>query len=143
MTAPEFTVTRRIAGPPDRAWALLADLASWRAWNPTIVTIEGSATPGGTVRLVSTVDPKRTFTLRVTEVVPPGRMTWTSGMPLGLFSGTRTYRLAAAADGSATDFSMTETYTGPLAGVIGGSIPDLGPSFEAFADGLKAAVEQG
>jgi len=143
MSAPRFHVTRRIAAPPDRAWALIVDLPAWRAWNPTIVSVDGEIAPGGSVRLVSTVNPKRTFNLRVTELVAPHRLTWTSGMPLGLFRGTRTYTLAPADGGTATDFAMTETYSGPLAGLIGGSIPDLGPSFEAFADALKAAAERG
>jgi len=95
------------------------------------------------VRLVSTVNPKRTFNLRVTEFGPPHRLTWASGMPLGLFRGTRPYTLAPADGGRATDFAMSETDAGPLAGLIGGSITDLGPSFDAFADALKAAAERG
>jgi hypothetical protein len=142
MTAPRFHAARRIAAAPDRVWALLVDLPSWPAWNPTIVSIEGTATPGGTVRLVSTVNQQRTFALRVTELVAPQRMVWASGMPLGLFRGVRTYTLAPGAGGEATDFAMTEAYTGPLAGLIGRSIPDLGPSFEAFADALQAAAER-
>ncbi len=94
------------------------------------------------MRLVSTVNPKRTFNLRVTELLPPERLVWASEMPLGLFRGIRTYTLTPAAGGSATDFAMTEVYTGPLAGLIGRSIPDLNPSFEAFADALKSAAER-
>jgi hypothetical protein len=142
MTAPRFHATRRIAASPDHVWSFLVDLPSWRAWNPTIVSIEGDMTPGGTVRLVAEVNPQRTFSVRVTELVPPRRMAWASGMPLGLFRGVRTYSLAPAAGGEGTDFAMTEAYTGPLAGMIGRSIPDLGPSFEAFADALKAAAER-
>ena len=33
--------------------------------------------------------PAAAFSLRVTEFVPPRRMVWTGGMPLGLFTGTR------------------------------------------------------
>ena len=141
MTAPRFHAGRRIAAAPDRIWALLVDLPSWHAWNPTVLSIEGDVTPGGTVRLAAAANPKRTFTVRVTELVPPQRMVWTSGMPLGLFRGVRTYSLAAAAGDEATDFAMTEVYSGALGGLIGRSIPDLGPSFEAFADALKVAAE--
>jgi hypothetical protein len=142
MTAPRFHAERRIAAAPDRVWALLVDLPSWRTWNPTVVSVDGTIAPGATVRLVSATDAKRTFTLRVTDLVPPARMVWESGMPLGLFRGRRTYALAPAAGGTATEFAMTEVYTGPLAGLVGRSIPDLGPSFEAFADALKAAAER-
>jgi hypothetical protein len=67
-------------------------------------------------------------------------VTWVGAMPLGLFKGTRTYVLTPQPDGS-VGFAMREEYTGPLAGLIGRSIPDLGPSFEQFATGLKHRVE--
>jgi hypothetical protein len=38
-------------------------------------------------------------------------------------------------------FDMREEYTGPLAGMIFKSIPDLAPSFARFAAGLKHRVE--
>ena len=60
-------------------------------------------------------------------------------MPLGLFTGQRTYTLEA--EGSGTRFTMREEYTGPLAGMIFKKIPDLGPSFRQFAEGLKRRVE--
>jgi uncharacterized protein YndB with AHSA1/START domain len=141
MTALHFHAERRIAAPPDRVWALLVDLRSWRAWDPTTTSVEGEIVIGGSVRLVTTANAKRTFVLRVTEVVPPRRMVWTSGMPMSLFQGTRTYALAPVADGG-TDFEMTEAYSGPLAGIIGRSIPDLGPSFESFSNALKDAAER-
>jgi hypothetical protein len=142
MTGPRFHAERRIAAPPDRVWALLVNLPSWTSWNPTIVSVEGNVAPGGTVRLVATANQKRSFVLRVTELDPPRRMVWASGMPMGLFRGIRSYSLTPAVDGTETDFAMTEAYTGALAGLIGRSIPDLRPSFEAFAGGLKAAAEQ-
>jgi hypothetical protein len=40
-----------------------------------------------------------------------------------------------------THFEMTETYTGLLAGLFTKAIPDLSPSFNLFADSLKAAAE--
>jgi hypothetical protein len=67
-------------------------------------------------------------------------MEFTGGMPLGLFKGVRSYTLAAGKSGG-TLFTMREEYTGPMAASIGKSIPDLNPSFEQFASGLKARVE--
>ncbi len=69
----------------------------------------------------------------------PERMVFRGGMPLGLFAGQRTYTLQR--EGTATRFTMREQYTGPLAGLIFRSIPDLGPSFRQFADGLKLRAE--
>lgn len=68
-------------------------------------------------------------------------MVWSGGMPLGLFKGVRTYTLKPNATG--TDFSMEECYSGLLAPMITRSIPDLAPSFEQFASGLKKQVEKG
>ena len=58
---------------------------------------------------------------------------------MGLFRGVRTYTLEP--NGGGTSFRMREEYTGPLLGMIWRSIPDLGPSFKQFADGLKARAE--
>jgi hypothetical protein len=77
----------------------------------------------------------------VTEFTPGARMTWSGGMPLGLFKGVRTFTLAPGSDG-ATRFTMREEYTGPLLPLIWRSMPDLGPSFRQFADGLKARAER-
>jgi hypothetical protein len=68
-------------------------------------------------------------------------MEWSGGMPLGLFKGVRTFTLSAEDGG--TRFTMREEYTGPLLPLIWRSMPDLGPSFEQFARGLKAKAEAG
>ncbi|HEY0932782.1 MAG TPA: hypothetical protein VGD91_03480 [Trebonia sp.] len=61
-------------------------------------------------------------------------------MPLGRFRGIRTYEVSPDAGGRAT-FRMREEYSGPLLPLIWRSMPDLGPSFEQFARGLKQRVE--
>jgi hypothetical protein len=66
-------------------------------------------------------------------------MVWSDAMPLGLFKGVRTYQLIE--QGGATEFSMTEVFSGPLSGLITKAIPDMTESFGQFADGLKAAAE--
>ena len=60
-------------------------------------------------------------------------------MPLGLFTGTRTFTLVP--DGRSTQFRMREFYEGPVAGLIRKSMPDLNPSFIQFADALAATTE--
>jgi hypothetical protein len=69
-------------------------------------------------------------------------MVWSGGMPLGLFTGTRTFELRPAS-GGAVEFTMTETYTGLMAPLITKSIPDLQPAFDEFAACLKARAERG
>jgi hypothetical protein len=134
-----YSTTTTIAASPERVWALLVDGPSYTTWNPTVVELDGTIAEGEKIKLVSTVSPKRTFTLRVEEVRPQSQMVWSSGMPLGLFKGTRTFTLDPAGDG--TRFTMEEVYTGLLAGIITRSIPDMTASFAQFAAGLKTASE--
>jgi hypothetical protein len=134
-----YHVSRRIDAPADRVWDLLTDASSYGDWNRAVVSIKGTIAPGNTISLVSIVNPKRTFTLRITEMTPPNRLVWSDGMPLGLFKGERTY-LIQPREG-VTHFAMTEEFTGLLAGVVTKAIPDLTESFNLFADCLKTAAE--
>jgi hypothetical protein len=138
--AARYHVSRTIQAPAETVWGLLTDLSTYRDWNPAVVSIEGQVAVGNTIKLVSIVNPKRTFTLTVTALDPPHEMVWSDGMPFGLFKGARTYRLQSK--GTSTEFSMTEEFTGLLAGLITKSIPDMTDSFNQFADGLTSAAEQ-
>lgn len=137
-----YSVTRDIDAPADRVWALLTDASGYTTWNPTIVSLDGSIAEGNTIALVSTVNPKRTFKLNVSDVNPPKSMVWSDGMPLSLFKGVRTFTLEED-DGGGTTFTMEEVYSGLLEPLISKSIPDMTQSFEDFADGLKQAAESG
>jgi hypothetical protein len=130
-----------IHATPERIWQLLTDAPSYPGWNSSVERVEGSIAPGETIKVFVKVNPGRAFPVKVVDFQPGKRMVWSGGMPLGLFKGERTYTLEPAGDG-ATRFTMREEYTGPLLGMIWKSIPDLGPSFEEFANGLKAAAEK-
>jgi hypothetical protein len=135
-----FEATATIAADPEAIWAILTDGPAYPAWDSGVVRVDGRIAPGESITVVSAVNPGRTFPLRVTEFVPGQRMAWTGGLPLGLFTGVRTFALAPAGDRT-TRFTMREEYRGPLAPLIGRTIPDLGPSFGRFAAGLKARAE--
>ena len=135
-----YSVRRTINARPDKVWALLTHAASYPDWNTAVVSLRGRIGLGEKIKLVSVVDPKRTFTLKVAELDAPRRMVWASAMPLGLFKGARTYELRPTGDGG-TEFSMEEVFSGPMAPMITKAIPDLTPSFEQWADGLKKASE--
>jgi hypothetical protein len=137
--ATRYTVSRRIDAPTDKVWALLTDASNYGRWNRAVVSIEGKIAAGETVSLVSIANPKRTFRLHVSEMTAPTRMVWRDGIPLGLFTGERTYRVEPRE--GVTHFEMTEEYTGLLAGVFTKAIPDLTESFNLFADSLKTAAE--
>jgi hypothetical protein len=135
-----FEATALIQAEPARVWEVLTDVGSWPAWDSGIKSLEGRAETGTTIKLETEANPGRTWPVKVAELDPAKRMVFKGGMPLGLFRGTRTYTLAP--DGpAATRFTMREEFTGPLAPLIGRSIPDLGPGFERFARGLKDRSE--
>lgn len=136
-----YSVNKTIAAPADQVWALLADAAAYSSWNSTIVSLDGEIAMGNKIKLISTVNPKRAFKLKVVEMQAPARMVWSDGLPLGLFRGVRTYTLRPNPDGQ-TEFEMVETYSGLLEPLISKSIPDMTESFEEFAQSLKIAAER-
>jgi hypothetical protein len=138
-----YEATADIDAAPDRIWAVLADGPGYADWDSGLIELEGTVAPGQKLKLRPEVNPKRTFPVKVTEYDEPRAMTWTGGMPLGLFKGVRTFTLAPAGDGATTRFTMREEYSGPLLPLIGRSMPDLGPSFQQFARGLKERAERG
>lgn len=128
-----------IAAPPGKVWTVLTDGPGLTSWESGIERFEGTIRQGEKIKLYSEVSPGRAFPLKVVELVPNQRMVWRGGMPLGLFTGTRTYTLNER--GENTEFTMREEFTGPLVSLMWRSMPDLGPSFTKFANGLKARVE--
>src|SRR3954452_13269805 len=131
-----------IEADADAVWAVLTDAQGYPTWDSGVERVEGRIGPGEKIRVVSSANPGRAFPVEVTEFAPPRTMTWSGGMPLGLFRGVRTFALTPAGNG-VTRFTMREEYTGPLLALIWRTMPDLGPSFRQFADGLKARAQHG
>jgi hypothetical protein len=137
-----YEATSVIDASPEAVWAVLSDGAAWPAWDSGVDAVEGKIAPDETIKIRSKAAPGRAFPVTVTRFEPPAHLRFSGGMPLGLFRGVRTYEVSSGADGHAT-FRMREEYTGPLLPLIWRSMPDLGPSFEQFARGLKQRVESG
>jgi hypothetical protein len=137
-----YEATSTIAAGPDAVWAVLSDADSWAAWDSGVTAVEGRVAAGERITIRTEAAPRRAFPVTVTTFEPPLRLQFRGGMPLGLFRGVRTYSLSPDSRGR-TSFSVREEYTGPLLGLIWRSMPDLGPSFEKFASGLKVRVETG
>ena len=137
-----FEATSAISASPDQVWAVLCDGEHWSEWDSGVDAVDGRIAPGETINIRSQAAPGRTFPVKVTAFEPPTRLRFTGGMPLGLFRGVRTYDVSPD-HGGGTTFHLREEYTGPLLPLIWRSMPDLGPSFVQFADGLKHRVESG
>ena len=136
-----YDAEANIEAPPETVWAIITDAPSYPQWDSGVRQVEGTIAPGEKIKVVSEANPGRVFPVKVTGFEPARSMTWSGGMPPGLFKGVRTFTLTPQDGG--TRFTMREEYSGPLLGLIWRSMPDLGPSFEQFARGLKARAESG
>lgn len=135
-----FSTTIQINAPAETVWNILTDISGWSRWNRTIDKIEGSIALDGKVTVHAKANPGRAFPLKVIEFAPNKTMVWSGGMPLGIFTGKRTYTITPT-ESNATIFSMSENFTGLMAPLITRSIPDLQPSFDEFAECLKGYAE--
>jgi hypothetical protein len=128
-----------IRASAERIWRLLTDANDFSRWNSTVAGIEGRIAEGEHLDLrVPGTD--RTFSPRVSGVVPNERMTWTGGVA-PFFKGVRTFELRPRSDGS-TDFRMKERFSGLMLPLVKGSLPDFGPVFERYAYDLKREAER-
>jgi hypothetical protein len=134
-----FESSATINATPEAIWKIITDAPNLASWDSGIEKVEGKIEPGETIKVFVKVNPGKAFPVKVTEFKPAEKMVWSGGMPLGLFKGVRTYTLTP--EGGGTKFKMREEYTGPMLPMIWGSIPDLGPSFEQYAQGLKTKAE--
>ncbi len=135
-----FETTITIERPMEAVWSVLTDAATYSEWATGTRRLEGQIVKGGVLKLFTASKPQQPMTLKVTKLVAPQTFTLSGGLPFGLFRGNRTFTLTPLSDGR-TEFHMCEVFTGPLAPILGGMIPDLTPSFEAYAAGLKHKCE--
>ncbi len=135
-----YSASTTINAPPETVWRILTDAAGYPKWDPGIDRIEGTITPGGQVTAYTKRDPNRAFPAKVTEFVSPRKMVWSGGMPLGLFKGVRTFTLTP--NGTSTELSIREEFSGLLLPLFARGIPDMTQTFQDFAAGLKAYAEK-
>ncbi len=136
-----FRAQTQIDASPERIWRILTDAPRYPEWDPTVDRIEGRIAAGEKITAYTKLSPGRAFPVTVSEFEPGRKMTWSSGMPLGLFKGVRTFTLTPRDDGQ-VDFSLREEFSGPLLALIGRSLPDMNEPFAQFAAGLKSEAER-
>ena len=128
------SVATTIQAPPGTVWGILTNAAHYPEWNSTVVSLKGTISPGARLELVSTLDPSRTFKLKVKDFDPPARLVWGDAL------GQRTYTLTPTNAGQ-TRFEMTERIGGPVFPLFAAKIPSFDASFEQFAADLKTVAE--
>jgi uncharacterized protein YndB with AHSA1/START domain len=130
----ETSVSVEINADPSIIWAVLTNAANYPEWNSTIISIKGRIAVGETIHLISGLDPKRKFKLKVKENDPERRLVWGDAM------GNRIYSLQKNENGRIL-FSMSEKIGGPLFPLFARMIPSFDKSFEQFAADLKKKAE--
>ena len=138
MTA--FRASIQIQASARDVWKVLTDASTWPEWNTTVDGIDGVIARGAKITVHAKISPGRAFPVTVVELIAPRRMVWEGGMPLGLFRGERSFTVQDRGEGR-VEFAMNEVFSGLLAPLITRSMPDLQPSFDKFATGLKGRVE--
>lgn len=130
----ETSVSIEIKADPAIVWALLTNAFDYPRWNTTVISIEGIIANGEKIRLKSTLDPKRTFNLKVKEFEPEKRLVWGDGQ------GNRIYSITRKEAGRLV-FSMNEKIGGLMFPLFAKYIPSFDLSFEQFAANLKKEAE--
>jgi hypothetical protein len=120
-------------------WSLLADAKGFPRWNSTVIGIDGEIREGARLGL-HVPGTSRTFTPKVSGVVPARGMTWSDGLA-GIFKGVRTFALKPRNDTS-TDFVMEEHFSGVVFALTKGMLPDFRPIFETYANDLRREAER-
>ena len=132
-------VTRIDASPAD-VWALLTDVGGWRDWDSGVDRVEGRVALGEPLTIYATMIRTKPFPVTVTEIRPREAMRWRAACRSAWPPSSAPYSLDAQDDGG-TVLTVREDHTGPLAGLLDRTTPDLNPSFRQFCAGLKARAE--
>lgn len=135
-----YSATTTINAPPETVWRILTDASTFPTWDPSAIRIEGAIASGNQVTAYTKLSPDRAFPATVSEFEPNRKMVWSSGMPLGLFKGVRTFALVPKG-AHATEFTLSEEFSGLLLPLFGRSIPDMDPVFKEAVAGLKQHAE--
>jgi hypothetical protein len=119
-------------------WDIITDAGNYTVWDSGITRIEGQVRNGATIRIRTMTGGNQTFRLRVRQI-PGELMTWTGRLPLGPFTGVRTFTLSPQ-DGK-THLKVREEFSGPLLGLIWRTVPDLGQDCTGYVNAVKERAE--
>ncbi|HEX4257780.1 MAG TPA: SRPBCC domain-containing protein [Streptosporangiaceae bacterium] len=137
-----------IAAPPEKVWAVLADLANYAQWHPAYQAVTGELTVGSTLT-IKTTSPATgnpiTLKVKVLTVQPGSELAWASRL-LGVTTIRRRFLLRPSDGG--TELTQAGTYRG-----MGGSrgpggargalktVANIRGSYEAINEAVKKQAE--
>jgi hypothetical protein len=133
-----FEAEAMIYARSSTVWDIITDASNFTVWDSGITRVDGQVRNGSTIRVRTGIGGNRTFRLRVRQV-PGEAMTWTGGLPLGLFTGVRTFTLSP--QGGKTHLRVREDFSGPLLGLVGRTMPDMGQDCTGCVNAVKERAE--
>jgi len=131
-----------ITASPEEVWAVLADLDSYKQWNPFIQSASGKLTEGErlTLRLVPAQGRAMTFRPRVLVAEPGVMLRWLGRLIMpGIFDGTHQFALEDL--GGRTRLTQSEAFSGILIPFTGKTITRTETDFRNLNQALKQRVE--
>jgi len=137
-----YRAATTIQAKPETIWRILTDAASYPAWHPEVLDVEGQFAPEEMLVLHRNAEPK-VATVVVTAFDPPHQLalTGTGGMPAAMLKAVRTFTLEPAPDG-VVEFAQELVFSGMMAGMVTSQIPDQEPVMMQTGDALKARAER-
>lgn len=148
MASHQIETTLEIDHPPGAVWAVLTDFASYPAWNPFVIAVEGAARLGA--RLAIRVrDPRGSgpvipFRPVVTTLEPGRALAWTGRLLVpGLFDGEHYVRVEPLPDGR-TRLVHGEHFAGLVLALLGGAraVAAMEPGYRAMNRALAEEVSR-
>jgi uncharacterized protein YndB with AHSA1/START domain len=124
---------------PERVWAMLADIAGWRAWMPGIrwAVLEKAFAAGGYVTLIPLVGRRQTA-YRIDAVVEPRMLAL--GFTIGPVASLRT-TWTLEPDGTGTRLTYTVEVDGPFRrALVAATARKLHDGAPALLEALRTAI---
>jgi hypothetical protein len=138
-----ISATVDIAATRQEVWGVLADLNSYRDWNPFIQSASGQLMVGGilTMKFVPTQGRAMVIRPKVLNVQPDALLSWKGGVIMpGIFDGTHRFVLESSEGG--TRVTQSEQFQGVLVPFMRGTIDATVENFQALNQALKERVER-
>ena len=132
----DFSITVDIAAPPDRVWAVMADVERWPEWTPTVKRIQrldpGPLVEGSRARIEQPKLPAAIW--EVTDLRKGRSFTWVTRSP-----GVRVIaKHGVEPVGQGTRATLSVAFSGPLGGLIARLTSRLNNRYLALeAQGLR------
>lgn len=131
-----------IEAPIGQVWQVLTDFPAYVEWNPFVLSIEGEARTGATLKNTLLFQGKeQIFRPKITQWVPNQEFAWLGSGLGGTFKGHHYFRLESQGENQ-TRFVHGENFSGLMSYVL---LPMIGKStekgFRAMNEALKKRVE--